>query len=707
VGVFALALLPRLVVLAQLHDHPLLQPEGALDSAVYVRLAQRAATGDCALGPDVYYVSPLYIYFLAFLFRVLGPGLLVPKLAQVALGAVAAGLVAATGATLFGRRAGGIAGALAALTGIFAFNEVLLLQSSLDPFLAALALFLLARALTSGHVGTWLVAGLAFGALSANRPNAALAVVALLLVHLAVRRSWRATIGALALLLGLALATAPFTLRNRLVAGEWVWLTSHGGLNFYIGNHAEADGRYRSVEGIEPSIEGQASSARAVAEKARGRSLASAEVSGYYYERAFEWIRANPSAAVRLLARKVLLVLNGTDLALNYSFTYYRLDEPTLLRWLFVGPGLLVALGGLGVAARPRERASGAFPTWTVFPPAYALSVAVFFVASRYRLPLLVGLCVPAGAGIAQIVDWARERSSRALGAAALGLSALTALTLLPLAPDEGRLNERTERIVIFIRDGRGEDARRLLAETEPQHPERGLLLYRVGRAFQDRGELGEAIAFFERAVKAQPGGGEPVVRMSLGQALAAAGRPAEAIPHFAAARDAGVSPALAGYELTRALAEAGREDDARAEIGRLRLPDDAPNGARLAIGQLALRLGETGLALATLSDALRHEPGSSPAQEALGLALEASGRRAEAIARLEEACRLDATSAGARFNLAVLLARESRLADARRLLGEALQISPGYEPARRLLEDLDRARKPGSFTRPRELPSG
>ena len=70
------ALAARLIVLAQLQAHPLLQPTGGLDSDVYVRLAERAASGDWALGPDPYFVSPLYIYFLALLRRACGPSLL-------------------------------------------------------------------------------------------------------------------------------------------------------------------------------------------------------------------------------------------------------------------------------------------------------------------------------------------------------------------------------------------------------------------------------------------------------------------------------------------------------------------------------------------------------------------------------------------------------------------------------------------------------
>jgi hypothetical protein len=39
----------KVAVLAQLGDHPLLQPAGDIDSGVYARLAQRIAQGDVLL----------------------------------------------------------------------------------------------------------------------------------------------------------------------------------------------------------------------------------------------------------------------------------------------------------------------------------------------------------------------------------------------------------------------------------------------------------------------------------------------------------------------------------------------------------------------------------------------------------------------------------------------------------------------------------
>jgi hypothetical protein len=55
----------KLTVALQFDRHPLLQPDTGLDTAVYAQLATRVAGGDLALGPGLYFVSPLYIYFLA------------------------------------------------------------------------------------------------------------------------------------------------------------------------------------------------------------------------------------------------------------------------------------------------------------------------------------------------------------------------------------------------------------------------------------------------------------------------------------------------------------------------------------------------------------------------------------------------------------------------------------------------------------------
>src|SRR5262249_52441599 len=113
-------------------------------------------------------------------------------------------------------------------------------------------------------------------------------------------------------LLGLALVIAPVAIRNRIVGGGFYVTTSQFGPNFYIGNNARADGRYQSLRYGRGAPEFERQDATELAERAEGRRLTPAEVSGYWTNRAVEFIRAQPGAWLMLMVKKVALVLNAT-----------------------------------------------------------------------------------------------------------------------------------------------------------------------------------------------------------------------------------------------------------------------------------------------------------------------------------------------------------------------------------------------------------
>ena len=75
---------------------------------------------------------------------------------QVAFGTAAVALVFVTARLWFGRPAAWAAATLAALTGLFTFYEILVLQAALDPFLTAAFLCALAFALTR-RSGRWFI----------------------------------------------------------------------------------------------------------------------------------------------------------------------------------------------------------------------------------------------------------------------------------------------------------------------------------------------------------------------------------------------------------------------------------------------------------------------------------------------------------------------------------------------------------------------
>ena len=265
----------KLIVVLQLRDHPLLQADAGLDTTIYTNLASRVLAGNRSLAPGLYVVSPLYIYVLAAIFSFSG-ALLAVRLVQVALGTAAVWLIFAGARAWHGERAAWIAAVLAALTGLFTFHEVLILQAALDPFLTAAALATLAFALTRPRPLLWFaLSGLALGTQTLNRPNVLLPCVAILAL-LAVAQRWRALTMMAA---GVVLALSPVIVRNIVVAADWSPASSHGGLNFYIGNNAEADGTYRPVPGITPNMAGQQQDARRIAEESVGRALSDADVS--------------------------------------------------------------------------------------------------------------------------------------------------------------------------------------------------------------------------------------------------------------------------------------------------------------------------------------------------------------------------------------------------------------------------------------------
>jgi tetratricopeptide (TPR) repeat protein len=634
-GLLAAIFVVKLAVMLQLKDHPLTQPDAGLDTTAYAALAGRVLGGDIALGPGLYFVSPLYIYFLAAVLAAANSFTAV-RLIQIVLGTAAAGLIHVAANEWFGSRAAWLAAALAALTGVFTFYESLLLQAALDPFLTAAGMACLALALTRGCRRWYLLAGIAFGLQVLNRPNMVIPAAAIV-VLLAAARRWRA---ALVFGAGLALTLAPMTLRNIAVAGQWSPLPSQGGLNFYIGNNANADGTYRLAPGITPNIEGQQDDARRVAERATGRTLDDAAVSRYFYGLGWAWIRERPWGAARLLAWKVSLVFSAADPWLNYSYTFFADEAHTLLRALFVGPWALVPLGVIGlIVAAPRPLRAD-YLIWTSFVPMYALAVAMFFVADRYRLPLLIPLCAGAGAALdsfASAVAAHRWRTLAVIGAAFL-------LFFLwvnrPLHLDNGVGEERTRMAERLITLGRFDEAEQWANRAEQASTRPGLVHFRIGQRLLAREQPSAAVAHFERALRFDPD--QPDVEFMLGDALLDAGRPKDATPHLRKALASGTRADLAGYDLVRALGATGDRDEAIGVLQGLHPSQDRDAERWAALGELAMQLRDAGLAEPFFRRAVTARPDFAAGRADLAAALVTLGRLSEARPQAQEAIRLD-----------------------------------------------------------------
>lgn len=678
----------KLIVMLQLKDHVLTQPDAGLDTTAYVGLAERVLGGDVGLGPGLYFLSPLYIYFLSMLLGIWHSFAFV-RLVQIALGTGAVVCIFVTADEWFGRRAAWIAAAVATLTGVFTFYESLILQTALDPFLTAAALACLTLGLKREQRRGYAFAGLMFGIQVCNRPNVVLPALAIALLLAATRR-WQA---AAAFSIAAALAIVPVTLRNIVVAGYWSPVTaSHGGLNFYIGNNAEADGAYRAVAGVTPDIKGQQEDTRRIAERAAGHALDDAAVSSYFYGLGWRWIREQPLAAAALFARKIALVFSAKYLWLNYSYPFFADDERTLLRAMVVGPWLLLPLGlvgGLGFLGRAPAATRSAFLIWASYVPIYAVAVAAFYVSDRYQLLILVPLCAGAGAALDAVAAAAAERRWRSLlvpGAVIVGL--LIAVNR-PLAYDEGVGEERTRMAERLITLGRVDEGERWAARAAAANRQPGVVHFRLGQRLVVANQAAAAIAHFQQALAADPN--QPVVEYALGETLLEAERPRDAIAPLRRALEAGVHADEAGVDLVRALGAAGERDEAIRVLEQVGKAATDPQRC-VDLARLAVQLQEPRLAEVFSRAALASRPGFAAAHAQLGASFNLSGRFADARRELEQAILLDPRDAASYVGLAVAEANLGRLPEARAHISAALRLDPGSAQANRVRVALEHA---------------
>src|SRR4029450_10490370 len=91
-----------------------------------------------------------------------------------------------------------------------------------------------------------------------------------------------------------AVPLVPVAWRNAASGGGFLPTTFQGGVNFYIGNHAGADGTYQPpAPGKQIPARERAESIRP-AEAAAGHALTPAAVSRYWLGRAIAWARHDP-----------------------------------------------------------------------------------------------------------------------------------------------------------------------------------------------------------------------------------------------------------------------------------------------------------------------------------------------------------------------------------------------------------------------------
>lgn len=427
-----IALLIRAVYLAQASSVPLFD-RLIMDGAVYDAWARQIASGDW-IGTEVFYQAPLYPYLLGVLKTLGADGLWPIRIVQILLGSLSCGFLYLAGRDVFSARIGWIAGLGLALYAPAIFFDGIIQKASLGGFLVTLLLWLAVRASRQPRPAGWFGVGCVLGLLMMTREETLLLapiILAWILVHVR-PRTWRDRLSCAGSYVGgAALVLFPVALRNAHVGGEFVLTTSQAGSNFFIGNHAGANGTYTPLRPGRSNTPLERVDARELAELGAGRKLTASEVSAYWFRQSFGWIREHPLDWVKLLLRKAKLLINANEIADSEDQDYYA-EHSWLLRWLghVLHLGVVLPLAAVGIWVSRSQR--GTMRLILALFATLCLGVIAFYVFARYRYPIVPFAILFGSLGAVHVVDLCRERRYGALAVPGLICALVAFLANLP-----------------------------------------------------------------------------------------------------------------------------------------------------------------------------------------------------------------------------------------------------------------------------------
>jgi Tfp pilus assembly protein PilF len=593
----------------------------AVDPGWYDQAAQNILMGNW--GPFPFFRAPAYSALLAAVYAVFGRDLMAARVLNVVLQGAAVWAVWRVGRAYIAPAVGVIAALLLAVNGMAIYFAGEMVSTSAEMLAAILGLWATVRMTRDRSLPTVIVCGLSWGLAAVVRPNFLFVFpVALAAACFSLRAKpgglfGRHTLTAGAVWLAAAFAPIlPVTAVNYLKSGEFVLIATQGGVNFWIGNNPESTGIMSALPGYGNAWTME--DAQAEAERELGRPVDPAELSRFYYAKGWGFLSRHPALAAQFMIRKTAVYFNRFEISNNKHIEYFSAVSPWLPPLQKLNFGLLVPLGLLGFWAARRQ----AWARITAGLVAlYAASVVIFFVTSRFRMPIVPYLSLLAAGGLWWVVETLRSQPS---------LRALRPLLLLVAGVAIADLNLW----------GLGE---------APV----GWARYMEGNAYLKLNELDSARVCFEDAVRDSQAVSPSLI--NLGVIALRQGDTTDALRWYEAARasdslNAGVWNNLGAVyewrgEMLRAIQAYHRALSLRPWASD---PKHNLAGAYFRMGVSALKQGQDSLAVQHLNACLNLEPGAA-AHYNLAVAYGRLGQTALALSHLERALAYDPRLGAAR----------------------------------------------------------
>jgi len=313
----ALAVILRILYLVLLKKYYLFYDTPGAD-VLYYRQWAGNILWDSWIGQEAFSGMPLFPYFLAMLGSLCLGNLLVIQFAHILLGIFNCHLLYKLVQRIFSAEVAVLSMLLAAVNFSLIFYDWLMMPVTLLITISLIILIVLYNPQEFSCRRYWFILGIiiALGILGDGK----FLIFFVLLAGVIAMRNKKNLIPTtnkvlFPLALGVILILSLVTLRNRIVGGDWIFISSHSGLNFYIGNNPKANGTFQNPDFLRPDHTGHEQDQKIIAKKALGKNLSNREVSAFWQRKALQYIKEDPLDYVRLLGKKFWLFITDNQWA--------------------------------------------------------------------------------------------------------------------------------------------------------------------------------------------------------------------------------------------------------------------------------------------------------------------------------------------------------------------------------------------------------
>ncbi|MBD3869169.1 MAG: glycosyltransferase family 39 protein [Acidobacteria bacterium] len=465
-----------------------------MDGAIYVDWARSLLEGHGSPS-GAYYQAPGYPWFLTGFFAVAGFGFSLLYIFQHGLVVASAWLLGEVSR----KSAGEVAGWATMILGL-GYQPLLFFASR--PVGEALAIFLLSSAILalSGRSPRMVgLAGLLVGVAVLVRPNFLLIPLAWIVLGVFRKRTRSSAILAGCVMIVLL----PVAIRNYVASGHFVPVSSNAGLTLYHGNGPGALGIFTPPDRFSGRVDLQRDESTRIAREQTGnQALDAVEADRWWAGQAVDARLRSIGETTVLLLRKITLTVASTEIGLDY---HPGIDEN---RWRRAAPFSFALILGLAAAGWfPRKGGGEKCGNVLVAAAALAITPILFYVSSRYRLPLATVLLVPAGAGLSWIAHECRNGWRRCMVCLLLPVSLGIVSWQMPTAG----LQEATlagalaNRAGAWQKLGRAGKAGKDISEALAMDGESSPIWFQQGSILEANDDLGGAVKAYRAAHELAP----------------------------------------------------------------------------------------------------------------------------------------------------------------------------------------------------------